>query len=279
MRVETIGTGSPEVAVVGGIHGDEPCGVHAVERLLSDPPAVEEPVKLVVANERAIEADQRYLDADLNRSFPGDPEADAHEAQLAAELAEELEGCLTLAHHSTQSYGEPFAVVDEPSGLMRTLVTQLPVESVVTTGRFIQGRLFSAVRSVEVECGYQGSDTAAHNAVAITEAFLQATGILAGESILSEQTAGEDTSTGPRAGDASGALPVYRLSESIAKDETTDYDLLARNFERVDAGSAYASVDGEPVVADEPFYPVLMSENGYENIFGYAAQRVDTIDG
>jgi hypothetical protein len=303
MRVETIGTGTPEIAVVGGIHGDEPCGVHAVEQLLSDPPAVEEPVKLVVANEKALDCGQRYVDTDLNRSFPGDPDADAHEARLAATLADELDGCLTLAHHSTRSYDEPFAVVDEASGLMRTIVPELPVEAVVTTGQFIQGRLFSAVRSIEVECGYQGSDSAAANAVAITEAFLRATGVLPDEPESVDPPRddhGRDTAdspggggTGSRQEDATvdagaftsetpstgATLPVYRLSRSIAKDETTEYELLAGNFERVDAGSAYAAVDGDPVVAEEPFYPVLMSEDGYERIFGYAAQRVDTIDG
>jgi len=289
MRAATIGTGTPKVAVVGGIHGDEPCGVHAVEQLLADPPAVDEPVKLVVANERAYERGERYVDTDLNRSFPGDPDADAHEARLAAELADELEDCLTLAHHSTQSYDEPFAVVDEPNGLMRTLVPKLPVEAIVTTGQFIQGRLFSAVRSIEVECGYQGSDAAADNAAEITEAFLRATGVLAEKdgTDLGGQGAGEtigvdrpeDGSDGDGRTTTGTDLPVYRLSRSIDKNERTEYELLASNFERVDAGSAYAAVDGDPVVAEEPFYPVLMSENGYERIFGYAAQRVDTIDG
>lgn len=39
MRVAQLGEGDPEIAVVGGIHGDEPCGVHAVERLIEERPA------------------------------------------------------------------------------------------------------------------------------------------------------------------------------------------------------------------------------------------------
>lgn len=31
-----LGDGEPEIAVVGGIHGDEPCGVNAVETLLDE---------------------------------------------------------------------------------------------------------------------------------------------------------------------------------------------------------------------------------------------------
>ncbi len=92
MRVAQLGSGTPEIAVVAGIHGDEPCGVRAVERLLDDPPAVERPVKLVVANETALERRVRFVDEDLNRTFPGDPNAKTHEGQLAHRLVEELEG-------------------------------------------------------------------------------------------------------------------------------------------------------------------------------------------
>jgi succinylglutamate desuccinylase len=74
MRIEQFGEGDPEVAVVGGIHGDEPCGVRAIERLLENPPSVRRPVALVVANERALAAGTRRVDEDLNRAFPGDPD-------------------------------------------------------------------------------------------------------------------------------------------------------------------------------------------------------------
>ncbi|MFB6293250.1 MAG: succinylglutamate desuccinylase/aspartoacylase family protein, partial [Halonotius sp.] len=97
MKVYELGDGDPEVAVVGGIHGDEPCGPLAIKRLLAEEPTVDRPVKLIVANEEALEAGERYLDADLNRVFPGDASADSHEHALAAAIAREVEGCTTLA--------------------------------------------------------------------------------------------------------------------------------------------------------------------------------------
>src|SRR6056297_4367545 len=112
MDVYELGEGEPEVAVVGAIHGDEPCGADAVRRLLDSGLDVERPVRLIVANEAALDAGERYLDADLNRAFPGNPDAEAHEVRLAAELVDALEGCTTFAIHSTQSYAEPFAVID-----------------------------------------------------------------------------------------------------------------------------------------------------------------------
>ena len=256
MRVEQLGSGTPELAIVGGIHGDEPCGVHAIERLLESPPPVKRPVKLVVANERALEAGVRYVDEDLNRTFPGDPSADTHEGRLAHRLVTELEGCLTFSMHSTRSYAEPFAIVN---GLLEDAVSicrQLPVDAIVDTGRFDRGRLFTAVDTVEVECGLQESASAAANAVTLARKFLIATGAV------------------PKT-PARRVAPAFRLVDCIPKTEGTTYEVFVENFERVDAGEPFAAVDGRPHYADEPFYPVLLSADGYESVFGYTARKVD----
>ncbi|ELZ54483.1 succinylglutamate desuccinylase/aspartoacylase, partial [Halorubrum hochstenium ATCC 700873] len=49
-------------------------------------------------------------------------------------------------------------------------------------------------------------------------------------------------------------------------------------FERVESGERFAAADGEPLLADEPFYPVLLSPNGYRDQFGYVADRVGTLE-
>ncbi|SFS80043.1 succinylglutamate desuccinylase/aspartoacylase domain-containing protein [Halostagnicola kamekurae] len=258
MRVAQIGSGTPEIAILAGVHGDEPCGVRAVERLLEQRPSVERPVKLVVANERALEKQVRYVDEDLNRAFPGDPNAETHEGQLAAKLTDELEGCLTFSMHSTQSHSEPFAIVKAVTDTARKLCPQLPVAAMVETGNFSEGRLFTEIDTIEVECGLQGSETAAENAYSLTRAFLTATGALPGDTVSRE-------------------LPIYRLVDCIWKDQADTYEVFVDNFTRVEKGDSFAAADGDEQVADEPFYPVLMSANGYRDVFGYTAEKLDVL--
>src|SRR6056297_3088905 len=117
MRVERLGEGEPTIAVVGSIHGDEPCGRDGIEAVLSDPPAMSQPVKFIVVNEEALAAGERYLELDLNRVFPGDSDSDVYEERLAAALTEELRDCTVLSLHSTQSYDGMFALVDEVTPL------------------------------------------------------------------------------------------------------------------------------------------------------------------
>jgi predicted deacylase len=263
-----LGTGKPEIAVVGGIHGDEPCGVRAVERLMDERPAVDRPVTLVLANEEAIERGARYVEEDLNRAFPDSPDApasayaDTHEGRLARRLSEELRGTTALALHSTQSHPEPFAIVagDEDAGLLGT-AARLPVVAMVDSGAFVEGRLIGTVRTVEVECGRQGTDTATENAHRVTRSFLRATGALPGG-----RTADHES------------VPYFRLTGSVPKEHATDYEVFVENFRRVEDGETFASVDGRPERAAGDFFPVLMSAYGYEDLFGYAADRVGTVD-
>ncbi|WP_435333376.1 succinylglutamate desuccinylase [Haloarchaeobius sp. TZWWS8] len=260
MKVTVLGDGEPAVAVVAAVHGDEPCGVDAVERVLDEAPEVQRPVKFVVANEEALARGERYLESDLNRSFPGDPDGDTHEERLAAELTEELAGCRTLALHSTQSHADPFAVVDGVDEVVETVCPRLPIEAVVETGAYVEGRMFNAVSEVvEVECGLQGSDEAAENGYQLVRAFLTATGVLPGEQTPS-------------------SVPVFRLVERVPKGTAEEYEVFVPNFQRVDAGEPFAAADGREEVAEVSFYPVLMSPYGYEDVFGYSAERIGVVD-
>ncbi|ARS88483.1 succinylglutamate desuccinylase/aspartoacylase domain-containing protein [Natrarchaeobaculum aegyptiacum] len=258
MRVAQLGSGTPEVAVVAGVHGDEPSGVRAVEQLLEERPSVERPVKLVIANERAIECGVRYLEEDLNRAFPGDPDAATHEGRLAHRLTDELADCLTFSMHSTQSHAEPFAIVDGVGDLTRRIVPQLPVSAMVETGNFADGRLFSTIETIEVECGLQGSERAIQNAHRLLRAFLTAVGVLPGDTVRTE-------------------VPVYQLTDVIDKQRAETYEVFVENFVEVETGETFAAADGIEQVADESFYPVLMSPYGYQDVFGYTADRIDVL--
>lgn len=261
MRIEQLGDGEPEIAVLAAIHGDEPCGVYAVERLLAADPDVERPVKLIVVNERALARGVRYTESDLNRVFPGGPDADTYEERLAHELTNELRGLTTFSMHSTQSYDDPFAVVDEAGPLADAICPYLSVDAVVEATGFTEGRLVEYADVVEVECGLQGTAKAAENAVTLIYEFLAAVGALPSERAEAEN------------------VPVFRLRKLVPKRTAEEYAVFAANFQRVSAGETFAAIDGEKLVADEPFYPVLMSPYGYEEEFGYAGELTGQLGG
>jgi predicted deacylase len=257
MRVAHLGEGRPEIAVVGAIHGDEPCGARAIGRLLIEKPDLEKPVKFVIANEEALDRGVRYIDADLNRAFEDGGDPRDHEYGLARRLAEELAGCTVLSIHSTQSHPEPFGIVNADADGAGEIVRRLPIEALVEV-RENEGRPFviEAADLMEVEAGYQQSPQASANAYRAVSAFLEATGALPGRRERRE-------------------APTFSLGDSIEKPVAERYEVFAENFARVEADEVFAAADERELRAETSFYPVLFSANGYRDIFGYIGQLVD----
>ena len=73
------GTGEAEMVVIGGVHGDERSGIRAVRRLREADLGFRRVVVFVLTNPAAIDANERYHDADLNRVFPGDTNGNREE--------------------------------------------------------------------------------------------------------------------------------------------------------------------------------------------------------
>lgn len=71
------------VLVIGGMHGNEPLGIAIVKMLQKNPI---NNVDGVSANGLAIEANSRFVEQDLNRSFPGNSESKNYEPRRAAQL-------------------------------------------------------------------------------------------------------------------------------------------------------------------------------------------------
>ncbi|MFB6085888.1 MAG: succinylglutamate desuccinylase/aspartoacylase family protein [Halodesulfurarchaeum sp.] len=259
MRVAQLGSGDPELVIVGGVHGDEPCGERAVEWLLEERPTVSRPVKLIVANEEALEREVRYIDADLNRSFDYVAVGSAHEATLAGTLERQIRGKTVLSIHSTQSSADPFAIVSGVTAGVEPIVSRLSVEAVVDAGPPEDGRIFdTTATAIEIEAGYQGSEAATENAKRLAREFLIATGALPGELDPVEH-------------------PLFELGSPIQKPEAGSYEVYVANFSHVEEGDVFAAADGRPIHADRSFWPVLLSAYGYRDIFGYRGERQGSV--
>jgi len=252
--VTVAGPGEPEVAVVGGIHGDEPSGVRAVRRLREAELNLQRGVAFVVANPAAVAAGRRFLDSDLNRVFPGDPDGD-REHRIASELCELLSPLVTLSIHGTHSHPKPFALVHRSDPAEYELASRLPVPHVVDHSGVNEETVSSCVRVVEVEVGIQGTDTAAAAAERQARAFLRRVGALPGEPPKSDPD-------------------FYHMTRGVPKPVGADAELLVDNFEFVPEGTVFARVDDEKLVAERDFYPILMSETGYADIFGYEGEKL-----
>ncbi|SDJ67669.1 Succinylglutamate desuccinylase / Aspartoacylase family protein [Halovenus aranensis] len=261
MRLIERGSGSPRIAVVGGIHGDEPAGERIVDRLADTATVEDGTLQLVVANEPALAAGARYTETDLNRTFPGDIDADEYERALAPRLVSVLEGAdAILALHTSQSAPPPFAIYSELTETVRRSVTGMPVEYVVDAGSLRDTTLDSTLpNTISLETGKQGSTDAVEFGLEATRDFLRVHGILAGEPTYTETT-------------------VATVDEEVPKGSGRP-EVFYENFEEIPEGEVFARDEEYTHRVTAPgTVPVLASEHGYEDIFGLYGRITGTIE-
>jgi len=253
MNVEVVGKGEPEYAIVGLVHGDEPCGKKAIEKFKNSNFSLDTGVKLVLANEKAFEKGERYLENDLNRVFPGDKNSSSHEKRLAAKVYDEVKNLKVLDLHSTQSYNKVFAAQSSLNKQKIGLAEMAGVENVSYHGNSSIDSLDEHVNSICIECGLQKSEEAVENAYQLITNFLAAEGVIDAEYSVSNPD-------------------IFKIIETVEKPEFT---FVSENFKPVEKGEMYAEKQGEVLNADRKFYPVLMSTNGYKHILGHKAVKIE----
>ncbi len=164
----------PSVVFIGGLHGNEPAGVYALQRFFAHYDSGEfGPVRGkvcgVVGNLRGLVRGRRYLRTDLNRHWTEhevaqlrgqDPEAlsdEDHERLDLLHYIESLPVPTTFVDlHTTSGDSAPFSVVpDKPAD--RVLAAQLEVPAVLGLSEELVGNLVSYVgRHGHVGIGIEG---------------------------------------------------------------------------------------------------------------------------
>jgi succinylglutamate desuccinylase len=252
MRVEKLGDGKPEFAIVGCVHGDEPCGKKAIERLKKSDYEFKTAVKLVIANEKALANDVRYIHRDLNRVFPGDKNSEIYEERIAAEMVDELQGLKVLDLHSTRSTDKVFAATSVFNHEFSELVKASGANYLAYFDRSDMDVLMDHLQAISIEAGLQKSEKAVENAY---ETILN---FLAYYDVIEENYESCDPE-------------IFKVEDRVERPKV---EFRASNFEKVEEGEIYAEGENETLRAENDFYPVLMSTDGYDDILGYKADKM-----
>lgn len=180
-RVKIIGEGKPVVGVVGLVHGNEPCGGAAIDSL-GDIKPKKGTLILIKANPEAAEQNKRYLEVNLNRSFPGKEDGKSEE-KIAYELFPFIQMCdYLLDLHSTSQDSEPFIIVNEDNGARSNLASKLGIKNYVELGGLIKGTLMDNEGvKLTVECGQHDAESTKEIAIKVTQNFLKSLEIIEGE--------------------------------------------------------------------------------------------------
>ena len=238
--------------VLVGVHGDEKCGVKALEKILPNLEIERGTVLFGYGNPRAIEANKRYTEVNLNRMFNRDEQLTTSEkesyeygrAQFLKTYLGKAEVLLDI-HASRTSTSKPFVICEANA---KGVIEYLPVERVVSGFDQIEpGGTDYYMNSIGkigicIECGFLGSPQSEQIAEEGIYAFLKARGHIANDLIPQKQS--------------------YIRLYDLYKTKTNKFILakLFDDFEGISKGQVIG-VDGDQEIRAEKAATILFARN------------------
>lgn len=228
--------GDIKLTVVCCLHGDEVFGQKVFEAYRARITALSG-VQFILANEEALERQVRFVESDLNRSFPGNLRGNL-EQRLAAELMATVgDSEYVLDIHTTTSDIKMTPIVSKLSERVRMMLNLCQSQEIVLMSKQIAnhsliGNVAAGV-SLEFEEGYATTDGAFEEVAQIIDGIL---GVQVHPAV-------------PR--------KIYHVDRTIGLEISLPEE--ANNFQYM------------PKLG---FYPFLLGERAYVDFLGFAATRV-----
>lgn len=193
----------PTLIVIGSLHGNEPAGALAAQRMapyiLKKKSLIRGEVILLSGNTRALARRVRYIDTDLNRHWTIENISKIRSASLHSTKSEDLELCELLEQfelaferaggelyfldlHTTSAHGVPFATVGDTLR-NRKFAMNFPTTIVLGLEEQIEGTLLEYMNNLGVvtmgfEAGQHDAQTSIEHHEAVIGIALAAAGLL-----------------------------------------------------------------------------------------------------
>ena len=188
----------PTSIIFAGIHGDEKCGVDALKRTLLNLKIERGRVLFGYGNPRAIEANKRFVEANLNRMFKNDGllsknDMESYEykrAQFLKSYLNQADALLDI-HASFTPNSKPFVICEENA---KGVIEYLPVDLIVSGFDKVEpGGTDYYMNSIGkigicIECGYLGNPESTEIAQKGILAFLKARGHILNDVVAKKQS-------------------------------------------------------------------------------------------
>lgn len=240
-------------------HGDEKIGQRVIAQI-KKLKLLKGEVIYTIANPAARKISKRFIDQDLNRSFPGKSNGN-YEEKRAHELSPLIKSAdVVFDIHSTTSSLKNAIIVTKLTPQTKKLISVIGPKYVLIMKVTKNNALISQAK-VGIAFEY-GKDT---SVIAIKKTVEGIKQIL----IYLNMIKGRPQKNSNR--------PLYfEINKIVNKPESFSLLKNIQNYKLVKKGQAYAqsTKTDKTLTADEDFYPILFGEKKYKDYFGFAGTLV-----
>ncbi|MGB5238453.1 MAG: succinylglutamate desuccinylase/aspartoacylase family protein [Flavobacteriaceae bacterium] len=284
-------TEGPTLIFFGGIHGNEPSGVQALEKVFAELGPIQEQLKGNIIGIRgnipALAQQRRFLENDLNRIWTRrgieainkkeNGERTVEEAELL-ELHRLISGIIDekpapfyfIDYHTTSSPTLPFITINDAM-INRKFARLFPLPVILGLEEYLEGPLLSYINekgyvAIGFESGQHSTPEAAENSVAFTWLALRFTGVLPNNSQPEKEQYLEQLHSA-----AKGDTTFYEVTHRHIITKEDKFNMLPgfKSFDPIQEGTKLASHNGKQLETDKNtivFMP-LYQEQGEEGFF------------
>lgn len=238
-------------------HGDEKIGLRVareIKRLQID----RKSLAIQVANKKAYAAGKRFIDADLNRSFPGKKNGN-YEERIAYRLSPQIkEADLVIDIHSTRSLLKDALIVSKLNRQTQNYVDVIQPKYVLVLKATKNSTLIAQAKAgVAFEYGRDNDPATLKKIVRDIKRVLQYLNLQPGHLSVKKT-----------------ATIYFNVRATVEKPK--GYILLKniKNYKLVPKGKPFARKGGLYLIAKKDFYPILFGNNTYPKYFGFRAEKV-----
>jgi succinylglutamate desuccinylase len=238
-----------------GTHGDEKIGF-AIAKELEKLKLIKRNFTVQIANKKACELNKRYVDQDLNRSFPGKQNGN-HEQKLAYTLSPIIKSAdIVIDIHSTTSDLKDALIVTKINKKTLEYIKIIQPKYVLIMSATKNNALISQAKvGIAFEYGKDKDQLALKKIVSGIKKLLKHLGLI--EHMESKSNV---------------KTSYFNVTSVVPKPKGYKLSKTVKNYKLVKKGQVYARQGKEVLVAKNDFYPILFGEKNYDDIFGFAGE-------
>jgi len=238
-------------------HGDERIGLKVV-REIKKLNINRNALVVQIANRRAFKLRKRFVDQDLNRSFPGKKNGN-YEEKLAYKISPIIKSAdIVIDIHSTRSDLKDAIIVTKLDRATKKYIKAMQPKYVLVMNATKNKALISQAKiGLAFEYGKDNDSATLKKVVADIKKLFCYIGLIDIQLPKSKTT-----------------MQYFNVVSEVTKPR--EYVLLKKikNYKIVHKGEVFATNGKNPLIAKESFYPILFGSENYETIFGFKGKRI-----
>jgi len=239
-------------------HGDERIGLK-VSKEIEKLHISKDTLAVQIANPRALAANKRFIDQDLNRSFPGKKDGNYEQRRAYNLLPAVKKADMVIDIHSTTSNLKDALIVTSMSKKIKEYIGVIKPKYLLLMNAVKNKDMISHTKhGIAFEYGKDKDASVLKKIVMDIKRIFGHLGIIEPVALSKKNI----------------ETQYFNVTSTVAKPK--GYKLMGniKNYKLVKNGQSYARDRNKFLRAKEDFYPVLFGQKNYEDIFGFKAKRM-----